>query len=88
MRTVQGVTFKILTEALKELVMDTCIEFDETGMKIVATDTAHMVLVHMKLHASKFEYYSCPNRKMIGVNMLNLQAYQDDQQQRPAHALH
>jgi proliferating cell nuclear antigen len=71
MRTVQGVAFKILTEALKELVMDTCIEFDETGMKIVATDTAHMVLVHMKLHASKFEYYSCPNRKMIGVNMLN-----------------
>lgn len=72
LRTVQGVAFKVLTEALKELVMDTCIEFDETGMKIVVTDAAHVVLVHMKLYASKFEVYHCPNRRTIGVNMLNL----------------
>ena len=70
-RTVQGVAFKILTEALKELLMDTCIEFDETGMKIIATDTSHIVLIHMKLEASKFEIYHCPNRMTIGVNMLN-----------------
>ena len=70
-RTVQAVAFKILTEALKELLTDTCIEFDETGMKIVATDTSHIVLIHMKLDASKFEIYHCPNRMTIGVNMLN-----------------
>lgn len=71
LRTVQGSSFKILTEALKELVMDTCIEFDETGMKIIAIDMGYVVLVHMKLHASKFEMYSCPKHMTIGVNMMN-----------------
>lgn len=70
-RTVQAVAFKVLIEALKELLTDTCIEFDETGMKIVAMDTTHVVLVHLKLDASKFELYHCDQRISIGVNMLN-----------------
>lgn len=70
-KTVQSQAFKILIEALKELLTDTCIEFDETGMKIVATDTAHCVLVHLKLDACKFEYYQCESRTNIGINMLN-----------------
>jgi proliferating cell nuclear antigen len=70
-KTVQGCAFKILTEALKELLMDTCIEFDETGMKIIATDTSHTVLIHLKLEASKFEIYHCPARLNIGINMMN-----------------
>ena len=71
-RTLQAVAFKVLVEALKELLTDTCIEFDETGMKIVAMDTSHVVLVHLKLDASKFEMYHCDGRIGIGVNMLNL----------------
>jgi proliferating cell nuclear antigen len=71
-RTVQAVAFKVLVEALKELLTDTCIEFDETGLKIVAMDTSHVVLVHLKLEASKFELYHCDGRISIGVNMLNL----------------
>ena len=71
-RTVQAVAFKVLVEALKELLTDTCIEFDEHGMKIVATDTSHIVLVHLKLEAERFEYYHCAHRMSIGVNMLNL----------------
>jgi proliferating cell nuclear antigen len=71
-RTVQAVAFKVLIEALKELLTDTCIEFDETGVKIVAMDTSHVVLVHLKLDASKFELYHCDGRISIGVNMLNL----------------
>ena len=70
-RTVQSSAFKILIEALKELLTDTSIEFDETGMKIVSMDNSHVVLVHLKLDASKFEYYSCPNKITIGVHMLN-----------------
>lgn len=76
LRTVQSVAFKVLTEALKELLTDTCLEFDETGLKVVAMDTSHVVLVHMKLDASKFEYYHCNvpagGKVTIGVNMLNL----------------
>ncbi len=71
-KTVQASAFKILVEALKELLTDTCIEFDESGIKIIAMDTAHIVLVHLKLDAHKFEYYHCPQRISIGVNMLNL----------------
>lgn len=71
-RTVQAVAFKVLVEALKELLTDTSIEFDETGLKIVAMDTSHVVLVHLKLDASKFEMYHCDGRIGIGINMLNL----------------
>lgn len=71
-RTVQSVSFKILVEALKELLTDTCIEMDSQGIRIVAMDTSHVVLVHMKLDADKFEYYHCPNKVVIGVNMLNM----------------
>jgi proliferating cell nuclear antigen len=71
-RTVQSSAFKILVEALKELLVDTCIEFDETGLKIISMDNSHVVLVHLKLEASKFEYYYCENKLSIGVNMLNL----------------
>lgn len=71
-RTVQAVAFKVLIEALKEILADTSIEFDETGMKIMAMDTSHVVLVHLKLEASKFELYHCDGRINIGINMLNL----------------
>ena len=71
-KTVQAVAFKVLVEALKELLTDTSIEFDETGMKIMAMDTSHVVLVHLKLEASKFEVFHCEGRMSIGINMLNL----------------
>jgi len=71
-KTVQAASFKILLEALKDLLTDTCIEFDENGIKVIAMDTSHIVLVHLKLDASKFEYFYCPNKISIGVNMLHL----------------
>lgn len=72
LKTLQSVAFKTLTEALKELLTDTCIEFDEQGMKIITVDTSRIVLVHMRLSADKFEYYYCPTKTVIGVNMLNM----------------
>lgn len=71
LKTIQSSAFKILIEALKELLTDTCIEFDETGLKIVAMDNSHIVLVHLKLDAEKFEHYYCEKKISIGVNMLN-----------------
>jgi proliferating cell nuclear antigen len=71
-KTVQATAVKVLIEALKELLTETSIEFDETGMKIIAMDTSHIVLVHLKLEASRFEHYQCLNKITIGVNMLNL----------------
>ena len=58
-RTVQSSAFKILIEALKELLVDTSVEFDENGVRIVSLDNSKVVLVHLKLEAKKFEYYFC-----------------------------
>jgi proliferating cell nuclear antigen len=48
-KTVQSGAFKILIEALKELLTECSFEIDETGMKLMSMDTSHTVLVHMKL---------------------------------------
>ena len=72
LKTVQSVAFKTLVEALKELLTDTCIEINETGLKIIAVDQTRIVLVHLKLDAAKFDHFHCQGRIIIGVNMLNL----------------
>ena len=71
-RTVQTASIKTLVEALKELLTDVVIEADSTGLRIVAMDTARVVLVHLRLDAEKFEFYDCPAPLNLGVNMLNL----------------
>ncbi|KAG2424885.1 hypothetical protein HXX76_014043 [Chlamydomonas incerta] len=74
-RTVQTSAIKTLIEALKELLTDTVIEFDSNGIKLITTDTSHVILVHMRLHAAKFEqFWLDPRREKlsVGVNMMNL----------------
>jgi proliferating cell nuclear antigen len=71
-KTVQSAAFRVLTEALKEILTDANFEFDETGLKIMAMDSSHTVLVHLKLSAENFEYYHCKNKHILGINMLNL----------------
>lgn len=72
LKTVQSGAFKVLVEALREILTDTNIEFDETGIKIIAMDQSHVVLVHLRLEAKQFEYYHCAGKITVGVNMLNL----------------
>lgn len=71
-KTVQATTFKQVIDALKEILMDVNLEFDETGMKIVALDNTHIVLVHLKLDAERFETYHCERKLYVGINMLKL----------------
>lgn len=71
-KTVQASVFKQVVDALKEILMDVNLEFDETGMKIVALDTTHIVLVHLKLNADRFETYVCEKKIYVGINMLKL----------------
>lgn len=71
-KTVQASTFKQVIDALKEILMDVNLEFDETGMKVVALDNTHVVLVHLKLEADKFETYYCEKKTYVGINMLKL----------------
>jgi len=71
-KTVQASTFKQVIDALKEILMDVNLEFDETGMKIVAMDSTHIVLIHLKLDADKFEKFFCEKKIYVGLNMLKL----------------
>jgi len=70
-KTVQVSAYRTLIEALKEILTDANFEFDPTGIKLMAMDTSHTVLVHLKLHGEKFEYYYCPERIVLGINMIN-----------------
>ena len=71
-KTVQSGAFRILIEALKEILTDTNMIFDETGIKLIATDSSKIVLIHMKLHAENFEFFKCKEKIKIGLNMNNL----------------
>jgi len=71
-KTVQASTFKQVIDALKEILMDVNLEFDETGMKVVALDNTHVVLVHLKLEADRFETFFCEKKLYVGINMLKL----------------
>jgi proliferating cell nuclear antigen len=70
-KTVQSPPFRCLIEALKEILTDANIEFDETGMKIIAMDASHTVLVHLKLESKNFETFYCPEKLTLGISMLN-----------------
>lgn len=70
-KTVQSGAFRILIEALKEILTDGNFIFDETGIKLIAMDSTHTILIHMKLNSDKFEYFYCPQKVISGVNMGN-----------------
>lgn len=63
-KTIQASTFKQVIDALKEILMDVNLEIDETGIKIVAMDNTHIVLIHLKLEADKFEIYECKKKNL------------------------
>ena len=71
-QTVQAGAFRVLIEALKEILTDCNFIIDETGIKLIATDSSHNVLIHMKLLADNFDYYQCKESISIGVNMTNM----------------
>lgn len=71
-KTVQAVAFKGVVDAGRELLLDSTIVADESGLKVVALDSSHVVLVHLRLDAAKFDTFTCVKPLHIGVNMLKL----------------
>lgn len=72
LKTVQTSPFRILIEALKEILTDANIIFTKDGMKIMDMDRSHTLLVHLKLEAERFETYHCEKKLVVGLNMINL----------------
>lgn len=71
-RTVKAAPFRTLIEAIKDILTDANIEFDSNGIKIMAMDGTHTILVHLRLQADRFDEYYCPQKHIVGVNMINL----------------
>ena len=72
-QTVQIAPFRTLMTALKDILLETNITFDKTGIKIINMDKSHTILAHLVLHAKEFEKFECKKDKIvIGVNMFHL----------------
>src|SRR5579872_4306437 len=70
--TAQASPMKTLTEALKEVLTDINIRFDEDGFEVINMDPSQVSFVALKLVGEKFEEYHCPNPLVIGVQMMSL----------------
>ena len=49
-KTVQSGAFRVLVEALKEILTDTNLIFEPTGIKMMATDNSDTVLILSLIH--------------------------------------
>jgi proliferating cell nuclear antigen len=72
-KTVQIAPFRTLMTALKDILIETNITFQEDGIRIINMDKSHTILAHLHLKAENFEHYYCKYPKIvIGVNMFHL----------------
>lgn len=71
-RTVKAAPFRTLVEAIKDILTDANLEFDSKGLKIMSMDGTHTILVHLRLQADRFDEFYCPQRHVLGINMINL----------------
>jgi proliferating cell nuclear antigen len=72
-KTVQIAPFRTLMTALKDILVETNITFQSSGIRIVNMDKSHTILVHLFLNAENFESFFCKHSKIIiGVNMFHL----------------
>jgi proliferating cell nuclear antigen len=69
-RTVQAGAFRTLIEALKEILTEANLEFDQNGIKVMDVDETHTVLVYLRLNHDRFENFYCPAKYVLGVNMI------------------
>jgi proliferating cell nuclear antigen len=71
-RLKDGVQFKNIIEAIKELLTDTNMDCTEEEMTIQAMDSAHVSLVAVSLNAAEFEDYRCDRTLSLGMNTANM----------------
>ena len=57
-KTVQTAAIRTLKEALKCILVEMSLIFDKDGIRMIAMDNTRTVLVHLKLHADKFEKFA------------------------------
>ncbi|CAD8117790.1 unnamed protein product [Paramecium sonneborni] len=68
-----GVQFKKIVEAIKELVKNVNLEANGTGISLQAMDTSHVALVALQLNEKGFKKYRCEKSLTMGLSIENLQ---------------
>jgi len=71
-QTLQSAGFRTLIESLKDILTDANIIVNKDGIKLIAMDPSHTILVHLKLDAHEFQEYTCEMDNIkLGINMIN-----------------
>lgn len=71
-RLVEGVTFKLIIEAVKDLINDANWEVSEEEMTIQCMDSSHVSLVDVSLSAAAFDHFRCDKALKLGFNTPNM----------------
>lgn len=69
LRTAKTPPIKYLMELLRDLLNEGNLKCFPDGMKLLSIDPCRVVLIHAKLHSTKFEDYHCPEPITLGLNM-------------------
>jgi len=70
--TLKGVLLRLLIEVLKEILLESAILFDKSGIKIRSVAMENQSFLFLDLDASGFDIYNCVKPKTIGINTNNL----------------
>ncbi|CAI2377284.1 unnamed protein product [Moneuplotes crassus] len=68
----EGIIFKKIVEAIKELVSDVNIDISPTGISLQAMDNSHVALVSLQLSMDGFESFRSDKPMTLGINIGNL----------------
>jgi proliferating cell nuclear antigen len=72
-KTVQIQPIRNMITAIKDILTDATITFNENGMKIINFDKTHTILVNVVLDSRRFELFNCiPNKIIVCANTLHL----------------
>lgn len=71
-QTIKTGTIRTLIDAIKDLLQETNFEIDQHGLRIKSMNGTHSTLVQMNLNGSAFDEFYCAEKRIFGVNMINL----------------
>ena len=70
-RTVKASPIRTLVDAVKDILTEVNMEIDSDGIKIIAMDGTHTILVHMRLYTDRFDEFYCTQKCILGVDFVN-----------------
>ncbi|CEG49791.1 proliferating cell nuclear antigen [Plasmopara halstedii] len=71
-RLPQGRIFKLIVEAMKDLISEGNIDCTKSGLALQSMDGSHVSLVSLLLRAEGFEHYRCDRNISLGVQTASL----------------